>query len=117
MFGLTTFAQTPFAGLGGNTYAVSLTESVTPTSTQSSQVILSVSVIESAGIFDNITYTVDAKGIVTGVLLTVSLSSPNVWGKVNDDQTPNWTRINDNSNPDWVSIDNVTNPNWVSIKN
>ena len=79
----------------GNQIDVLITESATPAANLATAFNYIVSVAESAGIADNMTYTVDTSGIVTGVLLTISLSSPLVWQQINDDQSPNWVEIKD----------------------
>lgn len=79
----------------GNQIDVLLTETVTPAANLAPVFNYIVDVVETTGIADNITYTVDTSGIVTGVLLTISLSSPLVWEQINDDQSPNWVEIKD----------------------
>ena len=79
----------------GNQIDVLITESSTPAANLATVFNFVVDVAESSGIADNITYTVDTSGIVTGVLLTISLSSPLVWQQINDDQSPNWVEIKD----------------------
>ena len=79
----------------GNQINVLITESTTPAANLATVFNYVVDIAEASIVADNITYTVDAKGIVTGVLLTISLSSPLVWEQINDDQSPNWVEIKD----------------------
>lgn len=80
---------------GGNQIDVLLTENSTVSATLAPVFNYILDVVESAGIADNITFTVDTKGVVTGVLLTISLTSPLVWEQINNDQSPNWVEIKD----------------------
>ena len=79
----------------GNQINVLITESATPAANLATAFNYIVDVAEAAIASDNITYTVDTSGIVTGVLLTISLSSPLVWDQINNDQSPNWVEIKD----------------------
>jgi hypothetical protein len=81
--------------LGRNQVNVVLTESATAGTTQTSAINIVSSVLETAGASESITYTVDSKGIVTGVLLTISLTNVNVWGDIDDGANPNWVLIQD----------------------
>lgn len=81
--------------VGGNQVNVLLTETATPAATQTSALSLVSSIIETAVPAEFITYTVDSKGIVTGILLTISLNNVNVWGDIDDGANPNWVEIKD----------------------
>lgn len=83
------------AEAAGKLYTKSVAESASIADAQSGTFNYIVSTDESVAATDTITYTVDTKGIVTGVLLTIGLSSPLVWEQVNDDQSPNWVEIKD----------------------
>lgn len=97
MFGLTAFAQTPFAGLGGNTYQVSILEATSAT--------------------ELLTYTVDTTGIVTGILIEIGLSSPLVWQWINNGQSTSWTAIQPPVSVAWQSINNEQSAGWTEINN
>lgn len=78
-----------------NVVSVLITETATPNETQSAGISAVAQILESAAVADTITYTVDTKGIVTGILLTISLSSPLVWEQIDNDQSPVWVEIKD----------------------
>jgi hypothetical protein len=39
----------------------------------------------------------------------------NVWGEIDDDQTPNWQNISGAQSPVWGEIDDDQTPNWQNI--
>jgi hypothetical protein len=39
----------------------------------------------------------------------------NVWGEVDDDQTPNWQGINTVQSPDWNALSDTQSPSWTPI--
>mgnify|MGYP000894686268 CR=1 FL=1 len=63
------------------------------------------------------TVTVDAKAtvVVIGVSGTGEIGAFNVWGLVDDSQTPNWSNINDSQTPGWSNISDSQTPNWDEV--
>ena len=55
---------------------------------------------------DSITYTYDSHANVTGILLTLSLTSPLVWGMINDNQSAGWVQITDGAAGTWTKVPN-----------
>jgi hypothetical protein len=52
-------------------------------------------VAETVAAADNMTFTVDARALPTGILITISVTNVNVWGNIDDNSNPNWVIIND----------------------
>jgi hypothetical protein len=63
---------------------------------------------------DSITFT---KRVVTGVLLTLSLTSPLIWGMINENQTPGWVQITDGAGQTWTQVNDGTTSDWTQIPN
>ena len=136
MFGITTFAQSTFAGLsivdyvdsvtntisltdmqvGGFQYVVSQTNTQTLTDTNISQVAF---LSETSDLF--VITTVDsvlAQFNVVNIDSLVTLSDfqyARGWFNINDNQTVTWGAINNTQAPTWSSIDDTQNPNWINI--
>jgi hypothetical protein len=112
VFGYTTFAQAPYASLGGNSFTSSLSESAAAAAAlsavgsdaPSAQVAFVGTVSESANGSDlsNAIATINAS--VTGVQLYVLEGNVLVWQRIDDSQTPNWQSINNTQNPGWTDI-------------
>ena len=76
MFGLSTFAQTPFAALGGgNQFIFSITENFSPADAPSVIATFRSAISENTTLSDGTTTISD-------------------WIKIIDSQTPNWVVIN-----------------------
>jgi len=52
---------------------------------------------------------------VVGLAATGIIGFANVWGEINDDQTPNWTPIASTQNPEWGTVSETQTPNWQDI--
>lgn len=52
---------------------------------------------------------------VTGVLIAIGLTSPLVWGVIDDGQTPTWVVINNTQALAWSGIDTTQASGWVQI--
>jgi hypothetical protein len=52
---------------------------------------------------------------VVGLAATGIIGFVNVWGEVDDDQTPNWTPIASTQSPSWDGVSETQNPNWQDI--
>jgi hypothetical protein len=52
---------------------------------------------------------------VTGLAATGIIGFANVWGEVDDDQTPNWQAITTTQSPSWGAPSNTQSPSWGDI--
>jgi len=52
---------------------------------------------------------------VVGLAATGIIGFVNVWGEVDDDQTPNWTPIASTQSPSWDGVSETQTPNWQDI--
>jgi len=52
---------------------------------------------------------------VTGVVAYGLIGPVNVWGLVNDTQTPSWVIIPDGQTPGWGAVSNPQTPNWQTV--
>jgi hypothetical protein len=58
-----------------------------------------------------------AKAVVepTGIEGTGAITGVNIWGQVDDSQTPNYQQINDAQTPTWTSVNDAQTPNWEEV--
>ena len=58
--------------------------------------------------------TVISKAIVTLTGLSASGGTPsiNVWGLVDDSQSPSWSAVDDSQSPSWSAVDDSQEPDW-----
>jgi hypothetical protein len=59
--------------------------------------------------------SIGANALVTGVQATGSVTTPLVWGVINDNQTPNWVTIDDSQSTTWSAINDGNTVVWVQI--
>jgi hypothetical protein len=57
----------------------------------------------------------DANVEPTGVSGTGQIGSVNVWGFVDDSQTPSWSSIDDAQTPSWTSVSDTQTPDWKEV--
>ena len=62
-----------------------------------------------------ITTSANADILVVGLAATGIIGFVNVWGEINDDQTPNWTPIANTQNPEWGTVSETQTPDWQDI--
>ena len=62
-----------------------------------------------------VTASANADISVTGLAATGIIGFANVWGEVDDDQTPNWTPIASAQTPEWGDVSETQTPNWQDI--
>ena len=67
------------------------------------------------GYIGAVTFDGDANVVPTGVEAACTTSGVNVWGLVDDSQTPNWSSIDDSQTPNWTTIDDSQTPNWKEV--
>ena len=144
MFGYTTFAQAPYASLGGNSFTSSLSESAaaaaalstvigrgglinesaTATDTPTAVRTLLVSLAETAAGSDAPTVQVAFVGTVSesangsdlsNAIATINASVTGVQLYVLEGNVLVWQRIDDSQTPNWQSINNTQNPGWTDI--
>jgi hypothetical protein len=53
--------------------------------------------------------------LVTGVVAYGLIGPVNVWGLVDDTQTPSWVIIPDGQTPGWGAVSNPQTPNWQTV--
>ena len=63
----------------------------------------------------NVTVSANADVSVTGLAATGIIGVVNVWGEVDDDQTPNWQAITDSQTPEWETSPSAQTPDWTDI--
>ena len=52
---------------------------------------------------------------VVGLAAIGIIGPVNVWGEVNNDQTPNWTPIASAQTPAWDNVSETQTPDWQDI--
>jgi hypothetical protein len=62
-----------------------------------------------------VTATANADISVTGLAATGIIGFANVWGEVDDTQTPNWTPIASAQTPEWATASETQVVNWTPI--
>jgi hypothetical protein len=85
--------------------------SVTPITSNTVQ----VSTPEMAGSIGTLEFDGDANVFPTGVEATCTTSGVNVWGLIDDSQTPSWSAIDDSQTPSWSAIDDSQTPDWKEV--
>ena len=85
--------------------------SVTPITSNT----IKVSTPEMSGQLGAVTFDGDANVVPTGVEAACTTSGVNVWGLVDDSQTPNWSTIDDSQTPNWSTIDDSQTPDWKEV--
>jgi hypothetical protein len=80
---------------GERQFNLFISESVSAADTQAGVFNFVTTVAETVAALDNMTFTVDARALPTGILITISVTNVNVWGNIDDDSNPNWVIIND----------------------
>ena len=63
----------------------------------------------------NVATSANADVSVTGLAATGIIGAVNVWGEVDDDQTPDWQAIDDSQTPIWGAPPSTQSPSWTSI--
>jgi hypothetical protein len=67
------------------------------------------------GALGSVTFDGDANVVPTGVSATGGVGAPNIWGLIDDSQTPNWSAVDDSQTPNWSTIDDSQTPNWSAV--
>ena len=146
MFGYAAFAQPTFAGLGSNSYLLSLSENFNSNDTITILAQFNLTDIENVSmadsnvwgwIFNNVENVTITESYIAGLVILFSITE-NVymldsliargWIKINDNQTANWanvsnagggswTKINDNQTVTWNVINNTNSNTWTAINN
>lgn len=57
----------------------------------------------------------ECKVDVSGVNTIIRTGIINIWGLVNDDQTPNYTPVNDNQSAGYSEVNTTQNPDWTDV--
>ena len=52
---------------------------------------------------------------VTGVLIGIGLTSPLVWGIIDDGQTSGWVAVTNTQSAGWAAIDDSQSVSWVPV--
>ena len=65
---------------------------------------IDVTGVYAVGRIGNVTASGSATVLVTGVKAVVKLKVVNVWGLVDDNQTPNWADITPSQSPNWTNV-------------
>lgn len=96
-----------FTGLSGSvgSVVVAIAEEIDVTGLAGTSAVGSVTIGQGEGI------TVE----LTGVAATGSAGVINIWGSINDSQTPNWSAISDSQTPSWSAVSDSQTPNWTEI--
>ena len=65
---------------------------------------LSVSLDQAVAYIGNPVIIAKATATITGLLATTNTPFVNVWGLVDDSQTPSWTGVSDSQTPNWEEV-------------
>ena len=121
MFGITSFAEAPFASLGEAVTSVNVT-GVFGTGQVGSVTVINIANISTnvTGVFGTTqlgTVSIVGKAVVspTGVQATGFIGNVLIWGLIPDGQTPNWVAINDSQTPNWTAVNDGQTVTWVEV--
>ena len=53
--------------------------------------------------------------VPTGVSGTGATNTSNVWGLVDNDQTPSWSTISTSQTPSWSEVSTTQTPDWEEV--
>ena len=78
-------------------------------------IVVSVTGLQGNAKLGTVVVSANADVPVVGLAATGIIGFVNVWGEVDDDQTPNWTPIASTQSPSWDGVSETQNPNWQDI--
>ena len=71
--------------------------------------------VSATGQIGTVTLVAGCKVFVVGVQAAAVVTTPLVWGVINDNQTPNWVPVNDTQSGNWVQINDGNTVIWTQI--
>jgi hypothetical protein len=78
-------------------------------------IVVQVTGLQSSASVGIVVATAAADVQVSGLAATGVTGPVNVWGEIDDNQTPNWTPIASAENPSWVGVPETQNPDWQDV--
>jgi hypothetical protein len=129
MFGISAFAEAPFASLAGQTVVVSITgvsaSGAVGTVVYVPIVTVAVTGVSAAGAVGDVAETnnptengVSAVGSVGTVVFNkiVALTGVQARGQLGATDYFYWTTIDDNQTPSWQNVNNSQTPDWEDVE-
>jgi hypothetical protein len=71
--------------------------------------------VEATGSVGTVSVAAYSNVYPIGVQGLGKVSTPLVWGLINDGQTPNWQDVNDSQTGNWVQVVDGNTVTWVQI--
>jgi hypothetical protein len=119
MFGMSAFAQSPFAGLGDSAVYVSgsVDETFTLTDIQSTNLQIHSTINELFVLTSTTNYhgwfIIDDSQTPSWVAISNGQGAN--WVNINNTHSTSWTMVNDSQSINWEEIDDTQTPNWTNI--
>ena len=71
--------------------------------------------VSADGLVGTATAVGGSKVVLVGVQALGVVTTPLVWGIINDNQTPNWQPVNDSQSGVWADINDTQTPSWQPV--
>ena len=85
------------------------------TVTVSESVAVDVTLSEATTAIGSITTKAGAKATLVGVSGETNTPTVNVWGIIDDSQSPSWTVVTDSQSPSWTGVSDSQSPEWQDV--